>query len=119
MAEFRGVQDTLNIFHRQLLATQMGWERWSGVEVWIASFRPFLRQHFPTHVSDFSEVARTPDWHKTFRQSELKADPSLRQAHAEALRANDGLARAARLKLLSYVDTLLKLSKELASQPRQ
>jgi predicted nucleotide-binding protein len=36
--------------------------KWGEVEAWASSVRPFLRLHFPDHLSDFERYVEAPKW---------------------------------------------------------
>ena len=85
---------------------------WERVEEWIASAQPLIKAHYREHFDNFEAVTTEPDWHPHFYGIPSRYDDSARDTRAETAdddRANRKLAKAAKCRILSFVDGLLKL----------
>jgi hypothetical protein len=83
---------------------------WDSVEAWSAKARTLIRQGYPEHLGDFSEVIKTPQWSSSPLFGGMDEDGNWHSNSAEAAavdrRENQRLAKAAQAKILAFLDGL-------------
>lgn len=86
---------------------------WESVEEWVASARPLIKANYRDHLKQFKAITTEPIWDASIygipsRSSETIED-RFEENEAEDRRQNQKMARAAKKKILAFLDGLLAL----------
>ena len=110
MSDQSSIREQLKRYREELFGIEPTKGNWPVCSAWIAKVRPFIRRHFPSDLSDFNNLARTPDWRSAPVSLGPRNDRAAAQAAEEAAASNTRRAEEVKSKLLALLDGLLQLT---------